>query len=66
MSTMAGQAAPAGMTAALAEWAASVGAGDLPDDVAADVPLRVLDVVGLVLGAAGTPIGQAVRRAAVF
>ena len=64
MSTMAGQAAPAGMTAALAEWAASVGAGDLPDDVAADVPLRVLDVVGLVLGAAGTPIGQAVRRAA--
>src|SRR6478735_1745817 len=52
------------MTAAkrLAEFAAACREG-LPSEVAADVPRRVLDVIGLMLAAQGDPAAEAVQRA---
>lgn len=38
---------------------------DLPYEVLADTKLRLLDTLGLILGAADTPIGHAVRTAAL-
>ncbi|GIH02384.1 MmgE/Prp family protein [Rhizocola hellebori] len=52
------------MTAAreLARFAVACREG-LPDEVAADVPGRVLDIVGLMLAAQGDPAAEAVSRA---
>ncbi|MEC9345438.1 MAG: MmgE/PrpD family protein [Pseudomonadota bacterium] len=53
------------MAQMLAHWAADTGFGDLPDAVVADARLRILDTLGLILGAADSPIGRAVRQAAL-
>ncbi|MDF1732003.1 MAG: MmgE/PrpD family protein [Minwuia sp.] len=57
--------APLGLTTQLAQWCAQSRAEDLPHEVLADTKLRLLDTLGLVLGAADTPIGRAVRAAAL-
>lgn len=53
------------MARELAAWASGVRFSDLPDAVVADAKLRVLDTLGLIIGAADTPIGRAVRQAAL-
>jgi len=55
---------PASWTRQLAEWAASLSADDIPDDVWRASQLRVLDVVGLALAGAATPYGRSVTAAA--
>ena len=51
------------LAAELAEWAASHRPEDLPLEVLADTKLRLLDTLGLIMGAADTPIGRSVRQA---
>ncbi len=53
------------LTSILAEWCAGHRPSDLPPEVIADAKLRLLDTLGLILGAADTPIGHAVRTAAL-
>ncbi len=57
--------ASAGLTRQLAEWCAGSRPDDLPHAVLADTNLRLPDTRGLILGAADTPIGRAVRTAAL-
>ena len=47
----------------LAEWALGLRYEDLPAPVVADVTLRGLDTLGLIIGGAGTPMGSAVHAA---
>ena len=47
----------------LAEWTLGLRYEDLPERVAADVKLRVLDTLGLIVSGAGTPMGRAVLAA---
>ena len=47
----------------LAEWTLGLRYEDLPERVAADVKLRVLDTLGLIVSGAGTPMGHAVLAA---
>ena len=43
----------------LAEWCAALSWGDIPAEVRAHLPLRILDTVGLILVGAGTDAGKA-------
>jgi 2-methylcitrate dehydratase PrpD len=52
------------LAAQLAAWIARLRYEDLPDAVAADCRLRVLDIIGLALAATALPLGRAVRNAA--
>ena len=47
----------------LAHWTLGLRYEDLPERVVADVKLRVLDTLGLVISGAGTPMGRAVHAA---
>ena len=47
----------------LAEWTLGLRYEDLPERVAADVKLRILDTLGLIVSGAGTPMGRAVHAA---
>ena len=49
----------------LAIWASSLGFEDLPKDVLEATKLRVMDVIGLSLAGAETPLGQSTRAAAI-
>jgi len=48
----------------LARWSTSLTFDDLPADVVHATRLRVLDVIGLCLAGAGTPLGRSTRDAA--
>ena len=52
-----------GLSRDLAEWTLALRFEDLPERVVADVRLRVLDTLGLVIGGAATPMGRAVHAA---
>lgn len=45
----------------LANWCAQLRSGDAPDAVRAQLPLRVLDTVGLVVAGSATPAGEFAR-----
>ena len=47
----------------LAEWTLGLRYEDLHEQVVADVKLRVLDTLGLIISGAGTPMGRAVHAA---
>ena len=47
----------------LAGWTLGLRYEDLPERVVADVKLRVLDTLGLIIGGAATPMGRAVHAA---
>ena len=47
----------------LAGWTLGLRYEDLPERVVADVKLRVLDTLGLIISGAGTPMGRAVHAA---
>lgn len=47
----------------LADWTLGLRFEDLPERVVADVGLRILDTLGLVIGGAATPMGRAVHAA---
>ena len=47
----------------LAEWTLGLRYEDLPERVVADVKLRILDTLGLVISGASTPMGRAVHAA---
>ncbi len=47
----------------LTSWFLDIGLEDLPDDVVEATKQRILDTLGVMLAAAGTPIGNAVRDA---
>ena len=47
----------------LAEWTLGLRYEDLPERVVADVTLRLLDTLGLVISGAATPMGRAVQAA---
>ncbi len=47
----------------LTSWFLDIGIGDLPDDVVEATKRRILDTLGVMLAAAGTPIGNSVRDA---
>ena len=49
----------------LAEWSAAVRHDDLPQDVRAATKRRVMDILGLALAGADTPLGRSTRTAAV-
>jgi 2-methylcitrate dehydratase PrpD len=53
------------LSAEMARWSATVTFDDLPTDVVHTTRLRVLDVIGLCLAGAGTPLGRSTRDAAV-
>lgn len=48
-----------------AAWLTALRCDDLPDDIVADAKLRILDTLGLILGATASPIGVAVRAGAL-
>ena len=49
----------------LAQWTSSLRFDELPDDVKAATRLRILDILGLALAGADTPLGRSTREAAV-
>lgn len=53
------------LAAALARWSTAVRFEDLPEDVVAVTRLRILDIIGLCLAGADTPLGRSTRTAAV-
>ena len=58
-----GQMTTSSLSLNLAEWTLGLRYEDLPGRVVADVKLRVLDTLGLVISGAGTPMGRAVHAA---
>ena len=53
------------LSAQLAAWALALDFEQLPPELVQDVKLRLLDTLGLILGAATTPIGTAVTQAVI-
>jgi 2-methylcitrate dehydratase PrpD len=49
----------------LARWSSTLRADDIPDDVRYATRLRLLDIIGLSLAGAVTPLGRSMRQAAV-
>src|SRR5689334_22884654 len=49
----------------LARWSSTLRADDIPDDVRHATRLRLLDIIGLSLAGAVTPLGRSTRQAAV-
>ncbi|MBL8702709.1 MAG: MmgE/PrpD family protein [Alphaproteobacteria bacterium] len=54
-----------GLAERAAAWLAELRCEDLPADIVADAKLRILDTLGLILGATASPIGRAVRAGAL-
>jgi 2-methylcitrate dehydratase PrpD len=51
------------LSADLARWAATTRFADLPADIIESTKLRVLDIIGLSLAGADTPLGRSTRQA---
>src|SRR6476659_966493 len=49
----------------LARWSSTLRAGDIPADVREATRLRLLDILGLSLAGAATPLGRSTRDAVV-
>ena len=52
------------LSSTLAQWASHLCDEDIPDDVRLATRLRLLDILGLSLAGADTPLGRSTREAA--
>jgi 2-methylcitrate dehydratase PrpD len=53
------------LSSRVAHWATTLRFDDLPEDVVTATKLRTLDIIGLALAGAATPLGRATREAAI-
>jgi 2-methylcitrate dehydratase PrpD len=53
------------LSSLVAQWATTLRFDDLPADIVTATKLRTLDIIGLALAGAATPLGRATREAAI-